>query len=139
MNKARILVVDDEPNLSDLVRMFLEKTKRFEVRTENRSAQALAATREFRPDLILLDIDMPGQDGGDVARQIESDPVLRGTPVLFFTSLVSPKEAGGGISKRGGMQFLAKPLNPKVLIEAVDASLAGNCRAAVSDAARALA
>ena len=124
MNTARILVVDDEPNLSDLVRMFLEKTKRFEVRTENRSARALAATREFRPDLILLDIDMPGQDGGDVARQIESDPVLRGTPVLFFTSLVSTNESGGRVSKRGGMRFLAKPLDPKVLIEAIDQVLA---------------
>lgn len=129
MNKARILVVDDEPNLSDLVRMFLEKTKRFEVRTENRSARALAAAREFRPDLILLDVDMPGQDGGEVARQIESDPILRGTPVLFFTSLVSSNEAGGGISRRGGMHFLAKPLDPKVLIEAIDLVLAERANA----------
>ena len=124
MNKTRILAVDDDPNLSDLVRLFLEKTKRFEVRTENRPGNVLAAAREFRPELILLDVDMPGQDGGEVARDVSADPVLRGTPILFFTSLISPLEAGERISMRGGMRFLAKPLNPKVLINIIDQVMA---------------
>ena len=124
MNKTRILVVDDEPNLSDLVRLFLEKTKRFEVRTENRPGNVLAVAREFRPDMVLLDVDMPGQDGGEVAREIEADPVLRGVPILFFTSLISSSEAGDHLTMRGGMRFLAKPLNPKVLINVIDQVMA---------------
>ncbi len=124
MNKTRILAVDDDPNLSDLVRLFLEKTKRFEVRTENRPGNVLAAAREFRPELILLDVDMPGQDGGEVARDVNADPSLRGTPILFFTSLISAQEAGDRISMRGGMRFLAKPLNPKVLITIIDQVMA---------------
>ena len=124
MNKTRILVVDDEPNLSDLVRLFLEKTKRFEVHTENRPGNVLAVAREFRPDMVLLDVDMPGQDGGEVARDIEADPLLRGMPILFFTSLISRVEAGDRITMRGGMPFLAKPLNPKVLIETIDRLMA---------------
>ena len=124
MNKTRILAVDDEPNLSDLVRLFLEKTKRFEVRTENRPGNVLAAAREFRPEMILLDVDMPGQDGGEVAREIERDPVLRGTPILFFTSLISSGEARQNIVMRGGMRFLAKPLNPKILVNIIDQVLA---------------
>jgi DNA-binding response OmpR family regulator len=120
MNKTRILAVDDEPNLSDLVRLFLEKTKRFTVRTENRPGNVLAVAREFRPEMILLDVDMPGQDGGEVAREIEADPTLRGTPILFFTSLISPLEAGSRIVMRGGLRFLAKPLNPKVLVQIID-------------------
>lgn len=124
MNKTRILAVDDEPNLSDLVRLFLEKTKRFEVRTENRPGNVLAVAREFRPELILLDVDMPGQDGGEIARDIEADPVLRGTSVLFFTSLISTAEAGNKIVVRGGMRFLAKPLNPKVLVDIIDQMMA---------------
>ena len=124
MNKTRILAVDDEPNLSDLVRLFLEKTKRFEVRTENRPGNVLAVAREFRPEMILLDVDMPGQDGGEVAREIEADPILRGIPVLFFTSLISAQEAGDRIVMRGGMRFLAKPLNPKVLINIIDQVMA---------------
>ena len=124
MNQTRILVVDDEPNLSDLVQLFLEKTKRFEVRVENRPGNVLAVAREFRPEMVLLDVDMPGQDGGEVAREIEADPVLRGTPILFFTSLISSGEAGDHITMRGGMRFLAKPLNPKILISVIDQVLA---------------
>ncbi len=125
MNKPRILVVDDEPNLSGLVRLFLEKTKRFEVRVENRPALALAVAREFRPDMVLLDVDMPGKDGGEVARDIQADPSLRHVPIMFFTSLISREDAGAHETVRGGMRFLAKPVNPKVLIEAIDRVLAG--------------
>ena len=124
MTKPRILVVDDEPNLSGLVRLFLEKTQRFEVRVENRSALALAAAREFRPDMILLDVDMPGKDGGEVCKEISEDPALRGIPVVFFTSLISRAEAGDRETIRGGKRFLAKPVNPKVLVEMVDRVLA---------------
>ena len=130
MNKSRILVVDDEPNLSDLVRLFLEKTKRFEVIVENRPGNVLGVAQKFRPDMVLLDVDMPGQDGGEVARDIQNDPTLRGTPILFFTSLISRSEAGDGITMRGGMPFLAKPLNPKVLIETIDRMMAEKAHAA---------
>jgi DNA-binding response OmpR family regulator len=126
----RILVVDDEPNLSDLVRLYLEKTKRFEVRVENRSALALAAAREFHPDLILLDIDMPGKDGGEVAGEIAADANLREVPILFLTSLISRTEAGAHEVLRGGKRYLAKPVNSVVLMAAVDRILSGEFHAA---------
>ncbi len=129
MTKSRILVVDDEPNLSELVRLFLEKTQRFEVRVENRSTLALSVALEFRPDMILLDVDMPGKDGGEVAREIQADRSLRSVPILFFTSLISHAEAGTRETVRGGMLFLAKPVNPQVLIATVDRVLAGEVRA----------
>jgi DNA-binding response OmpR family regulator len=122
--------VDDEPNLSGLVRLFLEKTQRFEVRVENRSALALSAAREFRPDMILLDVDMPGKDGGDVAREIEADSTLRGVPILFCTSLISREDAGQRDVVRGGKRFLAKPVDPKILIATVDRILAEQVHAA---------
>jgi CheY-like chemotaxis protein len=128
MNLIRILVVDDEPNLSDLVRLFLEKTGRFEVRTENRPAQALQVALEFRPDMVLLDVDMPGSDGGEVARHLAGQPTLRGTPILFLTSLISRAEAGASEVVRGGKRFLAKPVNPKVLIEVIDRILAAGAK-----------
>ena len=130
MSKPRILVVDDDPNLSGLVRMVLEKTLRFEVRVENRSALALSAARQFRPNLILLDVDMPGKDGGHVAREIQVDSVLCGVPILFLTSLVSSEDAGKGLIVRRGMRFLAKPVNPNILIDSVDRVLAGEVQAA---------
>lgn len=124
MIKSRILVVDDEPSLSDLVRFFLEKTKRYEVRVVNRSAQAHAAAREFQPDLVLLDIDMPGKDGGEVAYEINADPLLHGTPVLFLTSLVSRTDTKGELTLRGGMRYLSKPVDPAALVATVDRVLA---------------
>jgi CheY-like chemotaxis protein len=130
MSNPRILVVDDNPNISGLVRLFLLKTKRFEVLVENRSAQALATARQYRPDLILLDVDMPGKDGGEVCREMQADPVLRAVPVIFFTSLISRAEAGDREVMRAGQRFLAKPVNPKVLVEAVDRVLAETACAA---------
>jgi DNA-binding response OmpR family regulator len=123
MNSSRILVVDDDPSLSGLVRLFLEQTMRFEVRVENRPTLALSAAREFRPQVILLDVEMPGKNGGEVAREMESEPALSGVPILFLTSLVSHAEAGDCELVRGGKRYLAKPVSPSVLIAAVDSML----------------
>jgi DNA-binding response OmpR family regulator len=130
MTHTRILVVDDNPNLSALVRVHLEKTQRFEVREENRSARALGAAREFLPDMILMDVDMPGKDGGQVALEIQADAGLCDIPILFFTSLISQEEAGTRVIRRGGRLYLAKPLHAKALVDAIDSILTGPVAAA---------
>ncbi|HET9418198.1 MAG TPA: response regulator [Chthoniobacterales bacterium] len=119
MQKHKILIVDDDPKLSRLVKTILEKTNAYQVQEENRSSAALAAAKAFTPDLVLLDVDMPGKDGGDVARELQADSVLRQTPILFLTSLISHSEAGRGAVERGGMLFLAKPVDPALLIETI--------------------
>jgi CheY-like chemotaxis protein len=63
---------------------------------------------------------MPGKDGGEVARELQGDPTLRGVPILFFTSLISRQEAGDHECIRGGMRYLPKPVIAKVLVAAVD-------------------
>jgi len=125
MKHHRILVVDDEPNVSGLVRLYLEKTQRFDVRVENRPALGLSAARTFRPDLILLDVNMPGKDGGEIAQEIEADPALHAVPIIFFTSLVSHTEAKAGFTAWGGQRFLAKPVSAALLVDAVDQVLGG--------------
>jgi DNA-binding response OmpR family regulator len=124
MIKSRILVVDDEPRQSDLVRHILETTMRFEVCVENRSAHALAAGREFHPDIVLLDMDMPGKDGGEVARELRAEAALSAVPILIITSLLSSEETRGLEMVIAGLKYLAKPVNPKVLIDSVDRALA---------------
>jgi CheY-like chemotaxis protein len=119
MNKARVLVVDDEPALSTLVRMSLEQTNLYEVMVENLSSQALATARRFKPDVVLLDVNMPGKDGGDVAAEIRADGDLAGTPILFFTSLVSPEEAEGREPSGKVEHFVSKKADPAVLIRSV--------------------
>ena len=74
MNTKRILVVDDEPSVTRSLKLNLENTMRYEVRIENDSSRVVAAAREFHPDLILLDVVMPGLDGCDVSARIHADP-----------------------------------------------------------------
>ncbi|MEP6936695.1 MAG: response regulator [Chthoniobacterales bacterium] len=129
MNKSKILIIDDDPGLSKLVQITLEKTRLYEAKVENRSQNALRVAREFRPDLILLDVDMPGLDGGDVARLIRADSTLQQIPVVFFTSIISPDEAGQGMVSRGGENFLAKPVDANVLIRSIESLLGSGINA----------
>jgi two-component system, OmpR family, response regulator MtrA len=128
MSKPRILIVDDDVALSRLVGLKLEKTSRYEVRVENRSHAALATAREFHPDFILLDVDMPGKDGGDVARELRADPEFGYLPIVFFTSLVSGSEGGGDTMQISGKSYLAKTTDVTVIGRCIDRALAACAR-----------
>jgi CheY-like chemotaxis protein len=119
MTKARILIVDDDPAPSALVRMYLEETGLYDVTVENLSYQALATARLFKPEVVLLDVNMPGKDGGDVAAEIRADRQLAGTPILFFTSLVSPEEAEDRKPARNRELFLSKRADPAVIVRTI--------------------
>lgn len=109
--KQRILVVDDEPSVTRNLKLNLEYGGRYEVLGENKPSSALAAARAFRPDLILMDVMMPGLDGGDVATGLRADPLFRDTPILFLTAIVTNEETGGHEKISGGEVFLAKPVD----------------------------
>jgi CheY-like chemotaxis protein len=120
MNKRRVLIVDDDINLSRLAGMILENSGQYETMIVNESDRALPAALQFRPDVMLLDVNMPGKDGGDLAREAASDLRLRNIPILFLTGLVSHEEAGASPLERGGMTFLAKPVEPAILLATID-------------------
>ncbi len=122
MSKPKILIVDDDMAASRLLGLGLEKTGGFVVKVENSATQAFSRAREFRPDVILLDVCMPGADGGDVAFQIHDDPSLRSTPIIFLTSLVSGQETTKTV-QRGGYEFLSKPASIGKVIECIDRHL----------------
>lgn len=124
MDKRKILIIDDEASFTRMVKLNLEKTGSFEVRTENRATAAVSAAREFRPDLILLDVIMPSMDGGDVAAHIQNDRHLKGTPIIFLTATVSQGEAGSGGLNSGGALFLAKPVSAEHLVAKINEHLA---------------
>jgi DNA-binding response OmpR family regulator len=115
MTKSKILVVDDDPKLSRLVATILSRAGGYDVFEENRSFAVLRTAQQYRPDVILLDVDMPGKDGGTVARELSEDSTLAGIPVVFVTSLVSASEAGMHL----GYRYLAKPLDPQLLLDTV--------------------
>ena len=118
--KRRILIVDDEVSFARMVKLNLEKTGAFDVRVENKATYAVAAAREFRPDLILLDVIMPAMDGGDVANQMKRDRHIKGTPIIFLTATVSKREAGDVGLNSGGELFLAKPISVEALIACIN-------------------
>ena len=121
--KKRILIVDDEVSFARMVKLNLEKTGAFDVRTENKATYALAAAREFKPDLIILDVIMPNMDGGDVSTQFKRDRQLRDTPIIFLTATVSKREAGEGGLNSGGALFLAKPVSVETLVARINEHL----------------
>ncbi len=120
MDKRRILVVDDDMSATRLVKLSLEKSGAYQVREENKGSRGLTAAREFKPDVILLDVDMPDADGGEVAAQIRADRSVNHIPIIFLTSIVSEREAGDSGLVSGGNHFLAKPVNSSRLIERIE-------------------
>jgi two-component system OmpR family response regulator len=123
MITKRILVVDDEPSVTRNLKLNLESSDGYDVFAENHAANALTAARIFRPDLILLDVIMPGMDGGDVAARFRADPLLRDTPIIFLTALVSNDETDGHEILRGAETFLAKPVDMSELKKTVEEHL----------------
>lgn len=121
----RILVVDDEISFTRLVKLNLEGTGRYSVRVENDPRLALPAALDFHADLVLLDVMMPGLDGGDVASRFASDPKLRHTPIIFLTATVKHAEVDAHEGCIGGLQFLSKPVALQELLACLDAHFNG--------------
>lgn len=109
MDKQRILIIDDDEHFTRILKLNLEKRGPYEIREENRGRHTLKTAREFKPDLILLDVMMPDIDGGEVAAQLKSDFRLKSIPIVFLTAAASKQEVEGLDGSIGGYSFLAKP------------------------------
>ena len=118
--KKRILAVDDEPAFTRMIKLNLEQTGRYEVRTENLGRRAIEAAREFRPDLILLDVMMPGVLGSEIAAQLQADPALRAIKFVFLTAVVTKGEALRSSGPIGGHTFVAKPISAEDLCRVIE-------------------
>jgi CheY-like chemotaxis protein len=122
--KKKVLVVDDERNITAFLKSYLEDTGKYEVRTENSGEQGFETAKTFRPDLMLVDIMMKDMSGDGLADKLKNDPLLRKTPIIFLTGIVTKEEveANGGVI--GGYPYIAKPiLAMRELIDAIDAHI----------------
>lgn len=115
MKPKHILVVDDETSFTRMLKVNLELHTQHTVVVVNRPHEALAAAHKQKPDLVLMDVIMPGQDGGELAARFQADPFLRGVPIVFLTATVSRAEAEKGLTS-GGFPFLAKPVKLNELL-----------------------
>ncbi len=118
--KKRILVVDDEPALTRMVKLNLERTGNYEVRTENQGSMAVQAAREFKPDLIFLDVMMPDMSGDEVSAQLKEDEALSQIKFIFMTAIVTKDETESMGSNIGGNEFLAKPVKTDELLATIE-------------------
>ena len=91
--KKRIMVVDDEPSITRLLKLNLEQTGNYEVLAENVSRAALAAAEQFQPDLILLDLKMPGMDGRNLTTALQASPKLKRVLIVFLTASAARKHS----------------------------------------------
>ena len=109
-SKKRVLIVDDEPAFTRLLKLNLHHTGRYTAEVVNNAAEAVQAAERFTPDIVLLDVMMPGLDGSEVADRLHAVPQFRDIPIIFLTAAVKKQEVAerGGLC--GGIPFVAKPI-----------------------------
>ena len=124
--RKRILIIDDEKDMTLLVRLNLQRTGRYEVKEENDPSRALTVAKLYQPDLVLLDVMMPEMDGGDVLALFKDDPGLRNVPVIFLTATVLKEEIKSKGGTIGGYPCIPKPFQMETLISQIDKTLGGS-------------
>jgi DNA-binding response OmpR family regulator len=124
---AVVLVIDDEPEITEIIETFLTESG-YKVEVENSPAKALARAQKLQPDVVLLDIMMPGMDGYDVCQEFKKNPVLAHVPVIFLTGKDRADDMGRSF-KSGGDMFIKKPFSCERLLEIVNIVIMSTGRA----------
>lgn len=117
---SRILYAEDEPDIQMVARLALESLGGFTVEICSSGEEALARASGFQPQLILLDVMMPGMDGPTTLKTLRTMPQFADTPVVFMTAKVQPGEVAG-YKELGALDVIAKPFDPMLLAGQVQA------------------
>jgi two-component system phosphate regulon response regulator PhoB len=131
MSKPKILAVDDEEDILELLRFNLTK-EGFTVVCAASGEEALKSALSNRPDLILLDLLLPGMDGLEVARRLKNDPVTKETPIIMVTAKGEEADIVTGLEV-GAEDYITKPFSRKVMIARVRAVLRRKASAPADD------
>jgi len=118
----RILIIDDEEDIRDVVALSLETVAGWEVVVASSGAQGLARAIEYPPDAILLDVMMPGMDGPTTLRELRKNPVTAKIPVLLLTAKVQASDQRR-FADLGVEAVLFKPFDPMMLSKQISAAL----------------
>jgi DNA-binding response OmpR family regulator len=121
--KITVLLVDDSLNVCEALKLNLENRHGFIVHTAQTGKAALALARRLRPDIIVLDVMMPGMSGGQVAEVLREYPDTARIPIIFFTGMISKEELENRGGEIGGELFMAKPVNHEELAAVIRAQL----------------
>ena len=121
--RRKILIVEDNADQLDLVRLVLEK-EGFAIGTAANGTDALIKTRSISPDLIILDLMLPGLNGFDICETLRKDPLTASVPIIMLTGLCSEFGRLAGLES-GANEFLTKPFKVEELVSKVDKLLRG--------------
>ena len=120
-NLIKIMLVDDDPAITSILKTKLEKTGKFSVVLTNESTEALRMAQDEQPNLIICDIDMPDMSGGDVARAIFDAEDTKKIPVLFLSSIVAESDVKNGMV--GKQHMISKSSDINKLIAKIESML----------------
>ena len=120
--KPRILIVDNNSQFARSARLVLDQSGKYVACSVVDPRRALETARSFKPDLVIVDLIMPHEDGIEVATQLEADWALHGVPIVFLTSLITAEEAKDG-RRVYGHRILPKPASTSELFELVEQNL----------------
>lgn len=114
----KILYIENEADIQTIAKIALESVGGFEVLVCKSGTEAIHQAPEFRPDLILLDVMMPGMDGPDTLEALHRLPEIKDTPAVFLTAKALPSEIER-YKKLGALDIIAKPFDPMKLADKV--------------------
>lgn len=117
--EKKILIADDEPDILEILQYNLQ-AEGFEVTTAKNGNEAIEKAKRILPDLIILDIMMPGKTGMEVCNTLRNLPVFKNTLIIFLTALSDEGTEIKGL-ETGADDYLTKPVSPKVLVSKVNA------------------
>lgn len=121
MAKQRICVIEDEKDIAELIRFALEQA-RFEMLVLHNGAQAIEKIKEFKPDLILLDLMLPDADGLDICKSLKKDTQLSSIPVIMLTAKGTEMDRIVGF-ELGADDYIVKPFSTRELVLRIKAIL----------------
>lgn len=114
--KRKVLLVDDDPELVEVMNKFLEEDGRFEVRIATTGFDAGMLVKEYRPDIIVLDVMLPDINGKEVCQRVRADATLEDVRILCISGMIE-EEKVQDLKLSGADDFLPKPFDAEVLIE----------------------
>lgn len=120
-NKKLILIVDDSPNNQRIIGTILSD-KSFQIAYASSGKEALEFINQQIPDIVLLDIMMPGMDGFEVKAKLNEDTIKKEIPVIFITALDEPENKAKGF-ELGGRDYIVKPINKLEVLARVKSQL----------------
>ncbi|MBN2044820.1 MAG: response regulator [Anaerolineales bacterium] len=114
MSKSEnILIIDDDPSTTRLLEVLLSR-EGYNIQSENLGENAIQTSKSFAPNLIILDLMMPGVDGMTICRDMKGDPELEDIPIIMFTAVNQP-EVKAEATEAGINEYITKPIHPNDL------------------------